>query len=287
MKCIVCDSSTSGGLSPWHSTCPSCRYEGASLRGVINKSKGHDAINEDDREKGLKALRLENFKAIAEYAARFAPPGARTLLDVGSAHGWFLEAARERFDVLGIEPDGAVGNRALARGLPVRHGYFPDSLKDGEKFDVIVFNDVIEHIPEIHAAIAACKERLNPAGILILNLPNSKGFFYRLSKLFARIGWHSPFNRLWQKDLPSPHVHYFNSRNLAALVARHGFELVDSAELPALRAAGLLARLRCISHVKPFTLYTQYLGILFAIPVLRAFPSDIVVCIFRSKEGHP
>jgi 2-polyprenyl-3-methyl-5-hydroxy-6-metoxy-1,4-benzoquinol methylase len=211
--------------------------------------------------------------------------GGRKLLDVGSAHGWFLEAAQGSFDVLGIEPDEVTGQRAAQRGLPVRPGYFPQALAEGERFDVIVFNDVIEHIPRIDAALSACFDRLNPDGILILNLPSSRGFFYRLSKILARTGWRAPFERLWQKDLPSPHVHYFRPDNLAQLVAAHGFSLVHSAELPALRAKGLLERLRCAGNMPLLSLYAQYTAGLCAIPLLRAFPSDIILCIFRKKAA--
>ncbi|CAN7515773.1 methyltransferase domain-containing protein [Massilia sp. LjRoot122] len=251
---------------------------------MINQHTGPE-VNEAEREAGLKALRLENFRAIVQYAKRHVRPGARSLLDVGSAHGWFLETAREDFDVLGVEPDAVVGGRAAARGLPVRAGFFPDVLREDERFDVIVFNDVIEHIPDIRSALDACRQRLNPDGILILNLPNSRGFFYRLSKTIARLGWRTPFERLWQKDLPSPHVHYFSTGNLAQLVAGRGFDLVDSAELPALRAKGLRERLSCAGNVPLVSLWVQYIAIVCAIPVLRIFPSDIIVCIFRKKTA--
>ncbi|WP_229455365.1 bifunctional 2-polyprenyl-6-hydroxyphenol methylase/3-demethylubiquinol 3-O-methyltransferase UbiG [Massilia sp. KIM] len=254
------------------------------LTGAINGQNGL-APDEAERERGLKALRQENFEVIVRYAMRHARPGARRLLDVGSAHGWFLEIARKQFQVLGIEPDEAVGKRAAARGLPVRTGYFPDALADGERFDIIVFNDVIEHIPDIHSALASCHERLDEGGILILNIPSSRGFFYRLSKLLARVGWRAPFERLWQKDLPSPHVHYFNPGNLRQLVAGQGFELADATELPALRAQGLLERMRCTGDMGPVMLYAQYLAILCLIPVLRMFPSDIIVGVFRKKAA--
>lgn len=281
MDCLVCGHAAAAGLRAWHHTCPSCHYESAALVPTINDAHVHARLNEADREAGLKALRLENFKTIAAYAAHYAPAGARTLLDVGSAHGWFLEQAHRHFQVLGMEPDTAVAQKAAARGLSVRNGFFPDALGSEERFDVVVFNDVIEHIPDIRSALAACRDRLNSGGILILNLPNSSGFFYRLSKLFARLGWSAPFERLWQKGLPSPHVHYFRADNLAQLVTREGFILERKAELPSLRARGLLERLRCTGQTKGLALYAQYLSILMTLPLLRTFPSDIVVCIFR------
>jgi 2-polyprenyl-3-methyl-5-hydroxy-6-metoxy-1,4-benzoquinol methylase len=281
--CIVCGNTMVPGLVTWHATCHSCHYEKADLKVSINDSPAHEQIHEADREKALKALREENFREIAGRIGALAKPGARRLLDIGCAHGWFLEHASARFEVLGIEPDAAVGQATAARGLPVRQGYFPDVLEAGERFDVLVFNDVIEHIPNIDSALAACGERLPDGGLLVLNLPNSRGLFYRLSKLFARLGLSGPFERLWQKGLPSPHVHYFDQHNLSALARRHGFDLVDSVELPALRANGLLERLRYVGKVSKAQLYAQYAAILVAIPVLKFFPSDIIVCTYRKR----
>lgn len=285
MMCIVCGNPQTGGLAAWHACCPDCRYESAALEAAINDRQASEQVNEEEREVGLKALRLENFKMIVAMAERFAPTNGRKLLDVGSAHGWFLETARDRFKVLGIEPDAVVGAQAKARGLPIRSGFFPDVLHDDEHFDVIVFNDVIEHIPDIRAALRACEKQLQTDGILILNLPNSRGFFYRLSKVMARTGMRAPFERLWQKGLPSPHVHYFDPDNLARLVSTHGFERVYSTELASLHADGLLERLRCIGKISPVVLYAQYAAIRCAIPLLRFFPSDIMVGIFRKKTA--
>jgi SAM-dependent methyltransferase len=280
MTCIVCGQPQAAGLTAWHALCRQCGYESAALQAAINAAPS-GALDEQQREAGLKALRQENFRAIVEIARRHARPGARRLLDVGCAHGWFLETAAPHFDVLGVEPDRNVGRRTAGRGLPVREGYFPDVLAEGETFDVIVFNDVIEHIPDIAAALDACHARLGREGILILNLPSSRGFFYRLAKLFAGMGWRSPFDRLWQKGLPSPHVHYFAPGNLARLLGRHGFTQVHAQELPSLRAKGLLQRMRCTGAASGLSLYLQYLAVLCAIPVLRIFPSDIVVGVFR------
>jgi len=283
MTCIVCGTPQAAGLAGWHASCHECGYESAALLVAINAQPAGAQVDEDERELGLKALRQENFRDIVGIARRLVRPEASRLLDVGCAHGWFLETARERFDVLGIEPDAIVGGRTAARGLPVRAGYFPDALQPGETFDVIVFNDVIEHIPDIRAALDACHARLNQDGLLILNLPNSAGFFYRLSKVFAKIGWRSPFERLWQKDLPSPHVHYFRPANLERLVTKHGFQRVHSGELPSLRANGLLERIRCAGNISGPALYLQYAAVLCTIPLLRLFPSDIIVSVFRKN----
>jgi 2-polyprenyl-3-methyl-5-hydroxy-6-metoxy-1,4-benzoquinol methylase len=282
MTCIVCGTPQSVGLAEWHAACDECGYESAALRGAV-EPQGRVSIDEDARERGMRALREENFRDIVDIACLFTRTSARRLLDVGCAHGSFLERAAERFEALGIEPDAELGRRAAARGLPVRLGHFPGALRPGECFDVIVFNDVIEHIPDIGAALDACYAHLNEGGLLILTLPSSEGFFYRLSKTFARIGWRSLFERLWQKDLPSPHVHYFRPGNLERLVARHGFDCIHVSELSAMTAKGLLERIRYAGNISRPSLYLQYAAARCALPLLRILPSDIVVSVFRRQ----
>ena len=250
------------------------------LEPVINDPTAHLALDEALREAGLKALRTENFREVVQLIRGLSGLSRPSLLDVGAAHGWFLDEAQKYFDVLGVEPDAAVVAKTVARGVPVRTGYFPDALDENETFDVIVFNDVIEHIPKIDDALAACAARLNQDGLLVLNLPSSTGLFYRLSRLLARVGWGAAFARLWQKDLPSPHVHYFNRRNLTDLLSKYGFSLVRDAELPSLRLKGLAARLRCADPgVAQFIIL--YLGTLAIFPFTRMFPSDAIVCVYQ------
>jgi SAM-dependent methyltransferase len=281
--CTVCETEKKNGVTAWHCICPRCGYESGALEPSINDTAVHELIDEDARERSLKALRQENFKHIVDWLDKHTGPEQRALLDVGSAHGWFLEEAGKKFSAKGIEPDDVVREKSLGKGIAVRGGYFPDALAPEEKFDVIVFNDVIEHIPNVGTAFQAIRERLNSNGLLVLNLPSSRGFFYQLSKLFAKLGWSAPFDRLWQKGLPSPHVHYFAPDNLSMLASKHGLQQVEVFELPALRTDGLLERLRYVKNVHPAISYVQYLMLLLAIPVLKIFPSDIVVGIYKKN----
>lgn len=269
------------GLASWHFICSSCGYEGTTLEPRINEHDAYDVLREADREAGLKNMRAENFRVILQEIKRFANPENKALLDVGSAHGWFLREAAPLFTVAGIEPDEEVAERSRLSGNTIRTGFFPTVLNENERFDVIVFNDVIEHIPAVAAAVDACVLHLNRDGLLVLNLPSSTGFFYRLAKILVRFGWLNPFERMWQKGLPSPHVHYFSLKNLLMLVQDRRFELLTTFELPSVRAQGLLERMRWAGNLDGVSLWIQYICILGALPVIRMFKSDINVAIFR------
>ncbi|WP_229466725.1 class I SAM-dependent methyltransferase [Pseudoduganella plicata] len=177
-----------------------------------------------------------------------------------------------------------MGSKAAQRGFQVRQGYFPDALRPDETFDVIVFNDVIEHIPDIGSALRACHEHLNPGGILILNLPNSRGFFLPA----VQAAGPAAHRRAIRKDVAEkpalaasallrqrePYPAPGRRRLLAGLAARTA------------RAAraGLKERLGYVGNPNPLVLWGQYVVIRSLIPVLRLFPSDIIVGIYRREE---
>lgn len=276
--CPVCSNSMVIGIRPWHSRCDVCLYEKSDLQPNINALSAHDLIDENSRESGLRAVRMSNFKKLLDVITFIRPDGG-TLVDVGCAHGWFVEVASSRFDAVGIEPDEAVFNATAARGIKVRMGYFPGALKTGEQFDIIVFNDVIEHIHDISSVLAACHERLNDGGLLVINLPSSDGVFYRLSRLFGSVRKFGFFERLWQKDLPSPHVHYFNTDNLRRLLGKCNFKTVRSGTLPTLGVSGLYTRIAYTGNLGPISRVLVYCGVALSIPFLRLLPSDIVYVV--------
>lgn len=280
--CPVCQSELSAGYCSWHLFCKSCGYEKANLQPTINLHSAHQLIDEDARETGLRELRINNFNKLLMSIKSLKPNKGR-LLDVGCAHGWFLETARNDFEVLGLEPDKNVFDATSRRGLVVRMGYFPDALGEGESFDVIVFNDVFEHIPDIKRVLASCHQRLNKDGLLVLNLPSSNGIFYRLSKIFCRLGFSSFFERLWQKDLPSPHLHYFNQPNLIDFLKNNGFDVKIKGHLSTLRLAGLYTRVSYTGNLGILGRIFVYISVALFLPVLKILPSDIVYVVSMRK----
>jgi SAM-dependent methyltransferase len=165
------------------------------------------------------------------------------MLEVGCAHGWFMEQAQTQYHVQGIEPDTAIAALAAAKGFEVRPGFFPDALTDAEDFDVIIFNDVLEHIPDVRAVLTHCHAHLATGGHVVINAPDSHGFFYHASKWLACLGRIRSFERMWQVGLPSPHLYYFDTRSVARLAQLTGFTLEKSLALPAILTQGLEQRI--------------------------------------------
>jgi len=283
INCAICESELSSAQRPFHFICKSCKYEKSNLLQTINLHSTHKLIDEAVRKTGLKELRIRNFKSILTNIKALKSSGG-TLLDVGSAHGWFLDTVKNDFEAYGIEPDEAMSEVGNIHSR-VRVGFFPYILNDEDKFDVIVFNDVFEHIPDIESVIVACRKHLNIDGLLVLNLPNSNGIFYRVAKLFSKMGYNSFFDRMWQHNLPSPHLHYFNLKNLTKFLSKNGFAVMKAGELSTIQLSGLYSRISYVGDIGFVRSILIYLAVVILLPVLKILPSDIF-WIISTKTGE-
>ncbi len=264
----------------WCFRCPACGTRASTLDVTIN-ADGH-AIDEDSRATGLGELRRRNNATVVRHVQEWGAPRGGTLLDVGSAHGWFLQRAEDAgLTAIGVEPDVAVARRAIDAGSSVRVGFFPDALEEGETFDVITFNDVLEHLPEPRVALTEAVARLRPGGLLVLNIPDRRGLVYRAADVLRRVGVRSIFERLWQRGLPSPHLWYFDSDGLTRLGRSVGLELVEVSHLPSMSRAGLWERAHFDRRPSPVTVASVVVGWLAATVLNSRRCSDIMLLAFR------
>jgi 2-polyprenyl-3-methyl-5-hydroxy-6-metoxy-1,4-benzoquinol methylase len=274
-------------LTDWHWGCQTCGYEKATLQPVINNADAQAQIDETVRAQALRGLREASFRQLLDWIAHDLPSHTSDtpprLLDVGAGQGWFARLAREQCDVTGIEPDDAARAIAQDNGVALRVGFFPDCLTPQERFDAIVFNDSLEHLPDPGAMLGAARAHLQPGGLVVVNLPNSRGVLYRIARTLRRAGLRGPFERLWQVGLPSPHLHYFDPDNLARLAAAQGLDVIRRARLDSLRYRGLYARIAYARPGKAASSVFIWLALLPLVAILRALPGDIMVLTLRSR----
>ncbi|MCW3017274.1 MAG: methyltransferase protein [Solirubrobacterales bacterium] len=287
--CLVCGTPIEVKVTEWSARCPSCGTWRSTLEPEIESEALQQEIDTDARAVGLKKLREGNNERILDEIATLRPLEAASLFDVGSAHGWFLAAASARgMEAEGIEPEAGMADHARAHGLSVRSGYFPAAVSADERADVISFNDVLEHIPDVDATLEACAQTLRPGGILSVNIPNATGLAYRMASSLARIGVRGPYLRCWQHGLPSPHTHYFPAEALIRVIQRHGLVVRRTVPLSSVQRDGLWARLHMVGRPTPLTI-VSFAVLWLAAPLFnRPGNSDIVLVLAQAPaETQP
>lgn len=265
--------------------CISCGYFASTLPIAINVNR--EALDEDRRMDALAAIRRENFTTIVDrLRATEGFPRQANAIEVGCGHGWFLDILTKRgHRAAGLEPDTYIAGIAQRAGHDVTIGIFPDALEAGTRYDVIFFNDVFEHLPDINTVVENLIRFTGERGWVVINLPVSGGIFFRIARLLARAGNGGPYRRLWQADMPSPHLSYFSASNIEKLFNNHAFDLIISGRLRSITAKGLFDRVHFDRTLNPIAANLYYLGALALVPALALLPADIMFFAFRKRPS--
>jgi SAM-dependent methyltransferase len=152
-----------------------------------------------------------------------ARPGLR-VLDVGCSSGAWLEvAASEGMVAAGVEVGETTAEGARGRGLDVRTGTLEQAFPDGseERFDLITFWDVLEHLRDPRRELTIAAGLLAPGGLVAATFPNVQGWYPRATHrlLAKRTGvWEYP-------ELPV-HMYDFAPDTARRLLDRTGYRAV-------------------------------------------------------------
>ncbi|MGO4133798.1 class I SAM-dependent methyltransferase [Rhizobium brockwellii] len=142
-----------------------------------------------------------------------AKPGQK-VLDIGCGSCLsLLEMRRLGVECWGVEADPNVRTIAEKYTLRVHIGNIYDVPFADQKFDLIVLNQVIEHVPDPLAMLAALKDRLTRGGRVVLAFPNTGSFHRKLWKE-RWINWHIPY-----------HQNHFNRTSFALLARKSGYDV--------------------------------------------------------------
>ncbi len=126
----------------------------------------------------------ERWKAYVRRQVR--PYLGRQVLEVGAGHGGTTRVlcGVEQECWVCLEPDRSLADRLIAA---ISAGELPDccearigtlaDLDDGDRFDTILYMDVLEHIADDRAELARAADQLRPGGHLIVLAPAHQWLF--------------------------------------------------------------------------------------------------------------
>ena len=176
---------------------------------------------------------------------RRLPPGAARILDVGCGAGAAIAAGKARntsWRVTGIEWDAALAARARSRCDRVFEGdlarILPALERDGERFDAIVFADVLEHLEDPVAALSAARRVAAAGARLLVSVPNVGHLSIARDLVAGR------FDPIPAGLTDARHLRWFTRFSLAEALDEAGWRNVaieGEAGAPAPEAVGFLA----------------------------------------------
>jgi len=135
----------------------------------------HDTIDEQRQKANAEMFARQVMTTCGPWLSK--PAHQLDVLDLGSGYGHTADAlAQSCRSVLGIEPAGELyrfaEGLALARNnLGFRQGGVED-ITDVEAFDLVILDNVYEHLPDHALALDRISRALRPGGVLYLLVPN-------------------------------------------------------------------------------------------------------------------
>ena len=161
-----------------------------------------------------------------EYANAMIPrfglgPQSR-VIEVASNDGYLLQHFVKRgIPVLGIEPAANVAKAAEAKGVPSVVRFFGVEtarllVEQGQTADLLLGNNVLPHVPNLHDFVGGLKLLLKPEGVITID-------FQHLLRMMQG----NQFDTIYQE-----HFSYLSFTFVRKLFAHYGLELFDVEELP-------------------------------------------------------
>ncbi|WP_019670876.1 class I SAM-dependent methyltransferase [Eudoraea adriatica] len=135
----------------------------------------------------------------------------KTLLDIGTGTGSFLESAKQNgWNVYGIEPGKKARDLAKKKGLKLKESL---DLLEKRRFQVITLWHVLEHLPDLESQIKKITSLLEKDGTLIIAVPNFQSYDARYYKEY------------WAAyDVPR-HLSHFSQLSIKKLFSKNGMKL--------------------------------------------------------------
>jgi SAM-dependent methyltransferase len=198
--------------------CTSC----AHFFSVISKESQEQYDEEYYLQRGKNWFKYPNYRLfdfIYQKLITLLDPNQIRLLDVGCGKGDFLKYILERIPTASL-----VGVDFTENNHPNIHFIRGDFLEAEFQFNfnVICCLAVIEHLEDPVLVLQKINDLLEPGGLLCLMSLNNNSLFYRIARLFKKIGITVAYDRLYSPH----HLQHYTNQSLKKAVETTGFEVL-------------------------------------------------------------
>lgn len=156
--------------------------------------------------------------------ARFLPEKYEKVLEVGCGAGNFRSNLNDVCEYWGVEPVKEIADVAAQHLHKVLTGTFDDvaaQLPD-DYFDLVICNDVIEHIADTTAFFAGVRKKMKKDARLVGSIPNVREF-YNLTDLLFKKDWEYRDYGI----LDRTHMKFFTEKSLRRTFEENNFTVEE------------------------------------------------------------
>jgi 2-polyprenyl-3-methyl-5-hydroxy-6-metoxy-1,4-benzoquinol methylase len=209
--------------------------------------------------KDLKSRQLpkEYFKETRVEMLPFVPLGAKRVLEVGCGEGTFGHAVKVRNDaqVWGIELNPKAAQKSRMCLDKVLVGDINVVLKSLPKryFDCVVFNDVLEHLPNPEEILNRVKSNLSSDGKVVCSIPNVLHIKLLIGLLIKRDWEYTNAG-----TLDRTHLRFFTKKSILRMMTNCGYETIRIKGINEIRSYTFKALKLLTLGILNETSYLQY-----------------------------
>jgi len=161
-----------------------------------------------------------------EEMLAFLPQNAKMILDVGCADGSFSRIIKDRnkAEVWGIEYMPEEAKKASTKIDHVLSGTCEDNIDKlpNDYFDVIYFNDILEHLVDPYKVLERVKNKLSKDGIVISSIPNMR-YHSALKNLILKKDWKYGNHGVMDKT----HLRFFTKKSIYNMYVEAGYDVIE------------------------------------------------------------
>ena len=189
------------------------------------------------------------FQSLRKDVLPFVPEKADRILDIGCGDGLFGKYLKETrgAEVWGIEYNADSAKRAeanidkvLSGDVAARLSELPDNY-----FDLVICNDVLEHLYDPYSVIEKLKAKIVLQGKIMSSIPHIRYFRAMISIIFDK-----QFKYADDGIFDRTHIRWFTKKSIREMFENAGYEVI------------LLKGINKSKSIRPFLLNLMFWGLL-------------------------
>nr|WP_142713053.1 class I SAM-dependent methyltransferase [Fodinibius sediminis] len=143
------------------------------------------------------------------------------VVEIASNDGYLLQYFKEKgIPILGVEPSSTVAQASIEKGIPTEEVFFgrqtAEMLKGKyQSADLVLGNNVLAHVPEIHDFIRGLNVILGERGMMTFEFPH-----------LLQLVENNQFDTIYHE-----HFFYYSLHAVQSIFKNHGFKIFDVQEL--------------------------------------------------------